>query len=139
MRPLSIAALSLTLFACTGASPGNGPEQTAEGSALPFKVTPVADFDSPWAMTFLPDGRMLVTEKAGALVLLSADGKTKTPISGIPTVDSAGQGGLMDVVPAPDFATSKRVYMSFSEAGTGGKGVVLVRAPLTDEIGRAHV
>ena len=61
MRPLSIAALSLTLIACTGASPGNGSEQAAEASGLPFKVTPVADFDAPWAMTFLPDGRMLVT------------------------------------------------------------------------------
>ncbi|MFL9840174.1 PQQ-dependent sugar dehydrogenase [Sphingomonas sp. ST-64] len=132
MRPLSIAALSLTLFACTGASPGNAPEPAAEASGLPFKVTPVADFDAPWAMTFLPDGRMLVTEKAGQLVLLSADGKTKTMVSGVPTVDSAGQGGFMDVVLAPDFATSKRVYFSFSESGAGGKGVVLARAMLSD-------
>ena len=132
MRPLSIAALSLTLIACTGASPGNGSEQAAEASGLPFKVTPVADFDAPWAMTFLPDGRMLVTEKSGQLVLLSADGKTKTMVSGVPTVDSAGQGGFMDVVLAPDFATSKRVYFSFSESGAGGKGVVLARATLSD-------
>ncbi|QDX27143.1 PQQ-dependent sugar dehydrogenase [Sphingomonas suaedae] len=132
MRPLSIAALSLTLIACTGASPGNGSEQAAEASGLPFKVTPVADFDAPWAMTFLPDGRMLVTEKSGQLVLLSADGKIKTMVSGVPTVDSAGQGGFMDVVLAPDFATSKRVYFSFSESGAGGKGVVLARATLSD-------
>lgn len=131
MRLLPIAAISLTLIACTGAQPGNSQEPTA-ASGLPFTVTPVADFDSPWAMTFLPDGRMLVTEKAGTLLLVSADGKTRTPVSGIPAVDSAGQGALKDVVLAPGFAQNGQVYFSYSEAGEGGKGVVLARGTLAD-------
>lgn len=136
MRLLPIAAASLTLIACTSAEPGNGQQPAAQASAeasgLPFTVTPVADFDSPWAMTFLPDGRMLVTEKAGTLLLVSADGKTKTPVSGIPAVDSAGQGALKDVVLAPGFAQNRLVYFSYSEAGEGGKGVVLARGALAD-------
>ncbi|KQN35760.1 dehydrogenase [Sphingomonas sp. Leaf407] len=95
----------------------------------PFVVQPVADLESPWALAFLPDGRILVTEKAGQMLLLSADGRQRQVVATIP-VDSAGQGGLMDVVPAPDFATSGRVYFSYSTAGDGGKGVVLARGRL---------
>jgi len=132
MRLLPIAAASLTLIACTGAEPGNS-QETPGTTGLPFTVTPVADFDSPWAMTFLPDGRMLVTEKTGTLLLVSADGKTKTPVSGIPAVDSAGQGALKDVVLAPGFAQNKLVYFSYSEANAeGNKGVVLARGTLAD-------
>ena len=127
MRPLPIVTAALAVIACTGAQPGNSQQAT---SSLPFTVTPVADFDSPWAMTFLPDGKMLVTEKAGTLLLVSADGKTRTTVSGIPKVDSAGQGGLMDVVAHPNFVKNRLVYLSFSEAGEGGKGVVLVRGRL---------
>lgn len=136
MRLLSITAASLTLIACTGAEPGNGQQPAAQPETttadLPFTVTTVADFDAPWAMTFLPDGRMLVTEKAGTLLLVSADGKTKSPVSGIPAVDSAGQGALKDVVLAPGFAQNRQVYFSYSQVGNGGKGVVLARGTLTD-------
>ncbi|HEY0623358.1 PQQ-dependent sugar dehydrogenase [Sphingomonas sp.] len=136
MRLLPIAAASLTLIACTGAQPGNSQESPAQKSSgtssLPFTVTPVADFDAPWAMTFLPDGRMLVTEKTGTLLLVSADGKTQTPVRGIPAVDSAGQGALKDVVLAPGFAQNRQVYFSYSEAGEGGKGVVLARGTFAD-------
>lgn len=133
MRPATLAAAaSLALIACSGSAPGaaqNSPP-TAQASAA-FTITEIADFDAPWAMTFLPDGRMLVTEKAGQLILLSADGKTRTVVSGVPsTVDSAGQGGLMDIVLAPGFARNREVYFSFSTAGEGGKGVVLMRATL---------
>jgi glucose/arabinose dehydrogenase len=86
-------------------------------------------------MTFLPDGSMLVTEKAGSLLHVSADGKQSRAIASFP-VDSAGQGGLMDVVLAPDFTTSKHVYLSYSTAGEGGKGVVLVRGTLGNEGGK---
>ncbi len=130
MRLLPIAAMPFVLIACTAAQPGNSQETAGGANGLPFTVTPVADFDAPWSMTFLPDGRMLVTEKAGKLILLSADGKTKTEVSGVPAVDSAGQGALKEIVLAPDYAKSKRVYFSFSEAGQGGKGVVLARGTL---------
>jgi aldose sugar dehydrogenase len=106
------------------------PEAPAAASGTPFTRTVVADFDKPWAMTFLPNGRMLVTESDGRLLLVSADGKQRRVIARVP-VDAAGQGGLMDVVLAPDFARSRRVYFSFSEAGAGGKGVVLARGTFT--------
>jgi len=102
------------------------------GSALPFAVTPVATLDAPWAMTFLPDGRMLVTEKAGRMMLLAADGKAQASVAGIPAVDSDGQGGLMDVVLHPAFASNRLVYFSYSEARGDGKRVVLARGTLVD-------
>ncbi|MDP1028692.1 PQQ-dependent sugar dehydrogenase [Sphingomonas sp. KR1UV-12] len=119
-----LAALPFALIACSGNAPAPGTD-----TAGPFTKTVVADFDSPWAMTFLPDGRMLVTEKQGAMLLVSQDGKQRQTVATI-TVDSAGQGALMDVVLAPDFATSQRVYFSYSAAGEGGKGVVLARGRL---------
>jgi len=128
LRVLLPAAL---LAACNPQSDAVAQDRMPAAAGLPFKVTPVADFDAPWAMTFLPDGRMLVTEKAGTLLLVSSDGKQKDPIAALP-VDSAGQGGLMDVVLAPDFATSRNVYLSYSATGEGGKGVVLVRGRLDD-------
>lgn len=100
----------------------------------PFVATPVDIFDSPWAMTFLPDGRMLVTEQAGKLWLVSSNGSQRRVIAGIPKVDSDGQGGLMDVVLAPDFAQSRRIYFSYSEKRGGKKGVVLARGTLTPDI-----
>jgi glucose/arabinose dehydrogenase len=105
----------------------------------PFTATPVAHFASPWAMTFLPDGRMLVTEKAGTLRLVTADGKSSVVVVGTLPVDSAGQGGLMDVVLHPQFASNGLVYVSFSEAGQGGKGVALARGKLVEGKGAARL
>ncbi|MEP6784783.1 MAG: PQQ-dependent sugar dehydrogenase [Sphingomonadales bacterium] len=116
----------LVLAACSASTP-------AVSQNVPFTVTPVADFDSPWAMTFLPDGRMLVTEKRGQLKLASVDAKAMTVVSGTPAVDYAGQGALMDVVLHPDFATNGIVYLSWSEAGAGGKGVALGRGKLVEK------
>jgi glucose/arabinose dehydrogenase len=101
-------------------------------AGLPFQVQVVADFESPWAMTFLPDGRMLITEKSGTLYVVSADGQQRTPVDGIPKVSSEGQGGLMDVVLHPGFTQNRLVYFSYSEAGQGGKGVVLARGVFDD-------
>ncbi len=128
LTPLALAA---TLLACSDAVP-TAAQGTPPATGLPFKVTQVADFDAPWAMTFLPDGRMLVTEKAGVLNLVAADGQSRKSVSGIPALSNAGQGGLMDVVLAPGFARNKQVYFSFSEAGPGGKGVALARGTMVD-------
>jgi glucose/arabinose dehydrogenase len=117
-----MTALPLILIACSA--------DNATGQATldkPFVTTVVADFESPWAMTFLPDGRALVTEKKGQMILFDPANGTKIGITGIPAVDSAGQGGLMDVVLAPKFATNKLVYFSFSEMRDGLKGVALAR------------
>ena len=96
MRHQLLAAVPLLVIACSGAAESQragqpqgkyqaGP-QAATSDARPFAVTPVADFDAPWAMTFLPGGRMLVTEKDGRLLLVAADGKTRTTVAGTPAV-----------------------------------------------------
>jgi aldose sugar dehydrogenase len=131
MRLTVAAALSSSLLiACSGQAQQAPAQQSS--SPQPFQVQAVADFDAPWAMTFLPDRRMLVTEKKGQLLLVSADGKSRTVVAGTPTVDSEGQGGLMDVVLHPRFAQNRMVYLSFSERGEGGKGVALARGTLAD-------
>lgn len=126
MRLALLATAAAIVTAC-------GPTAATSQTAKPFTTTEVAKFDAPWAMTFLPDGRMLVTEKAGALKLASADGKVVAGVSGVPTVDSAGQGGLMDVVLHPQFASNRMVYLSWSESGAGGKGVALGRGRLVEK------
>ena len=125
-RSALLIAASFFAFACQS---GSQTEAIAATGDNPFNTAVVADFDEPWAMTFLPDGRALVTEKKGQLKLWQ-NGKATLDIAGAPKVDSAGQGGLMDVVLSPDFAKSKLVYLSFSESGNGGKGVALAMAKL---------
>lgn len=100
----------------------------------PFAVTNVAKFNEPWAMTFLPDGRLLVSEKQGALKLLdvSTPGAATGIIAGVPKVAYGGQGGLGDVVLHPQFASNGLVYLSYAEAGAGGtRGAAVARARLT--------
>jgi len=96
-----------------------------------FTATPVAEFDEPWAMAFLPDGRLLVTEKRGALKLYSfATGATGN-VTGVPAVEYAGQGGLGDVVLHPNFAANGLVYLSYAERGERGTaGAAVARARL---------
>lgn len=104
-------------------------EQPAE-SPLPFAARAVADFQNPWAIAFLPDGRALVTEQQGALKLWSEAGPIRT-VGGVPKVDYGGQGGLGDLVLAPDFATTDDIYLSYIEAGADDtRGAVVVRARL---------
>jgi glucose/arabinose dehydrogenase len=97
---------------------------------LPFQVERVAKFNEPWAMTFLPDGRLLVTQKRGQLKLLEIGAKARD-VEGVPEVDYGGQGGLGDVVLHPDFADNNLVYLSYAEAGKAGKrGAAVARARL---------
>jgi glucose/arabinose dehydrogenase len=132
LRTLLPAAMLLAACSQGDALAGND-GIPAQSGTRPFTVTEVADFDSPWAMTFLPDGRMLVTEKAGALLLVSTDGKSRTTVTGTPAVSSAGQGALMDVVLHPGFAQNQLVYFSYSHAREDGlKGVVLARGTFAD-------
>jgi len=94
-----------------------------------FAVTEVADLDQPWAMTFLPDGSLLITDKAGELLLRRADG-TMLVVEGTPDVAYGGQGGLGDVVLHPDYASNRMIYLSYAEAGDGGSGAAVARARL---------
>lgn len=95
-----------------------------------FKSTEVARFNQPWAMTFLPDGRLLVTEKPGQLRLVDVASGQVGEVLGMPAVAYGGQGGLGDVVLHPQFASNRQVYLSYAETGSGGRGAVVARATL---------
>lgn len=95
--------------------------------------------DSPWAMEFLPDGRMLVTEKAGKLRIVGKDGMPGPAIPGVPKVDARGQGGLLDVALSPSFPADRRIYLSYSELRDKGNGTSVLRAKLIEENGVARL
>ena len=85
----------------------------------------------PWGLAFLPDGRMLVTEKVGRLRIVDRDGKVSEPLKGVPEVVAKGQGGLLDVALDPNFAENSLVYLSYSEPGDAGKaGTAVARGKL---------
>lgn len=99
---------------------------------LPFKTEEITRFDEPWSMAFLPDGRMLVTEKKGRLLIVSQQGE-KSLVGGVPDVDYGGQGGLGEVALHPDFANNKLVYLSYAEAGVGGvRGAAVAQGTLVE-------
>jgi glucose/arabinose dehydrogenase len=95
-------------------------------------VQVVADLDKPWAMAFLPDGRILVTEKRGQLLLVTRDGAS-TRVANVPEVAYGGQGGLGDVALHPDFASNGLIYLSYVEEQSGRYGAVVARARLLFE------
>ena len=105
------------------------------GGKLPpiqlFVSTEFARFAEPWAMTFLPDGRLLVTEKQGKLKVFDLASRQASEISGVPTVAYGGQGGLGDVVLHPQFTSNRLVYLSYAEQGTNDtRGAAVARAVL---------
>jgi glucose/arabinose dehydrogenase len=133
MRSILTCTVLVPLLAACGVDAERQTSGAAQQPArLPFQVQVAADFESPWAMTFLPDGRMLITEKSGILYVVSADGQQRKRVDGIPDVSDEGQGGLMDVVLHPGFTQNRLVYFSYSDAGQGGKGVVLARGAFAD-------
>jgi glucose/arabinose dehydrogenase len=94
-------------------------------------TTPVATgLDQPWGLAFLPDGRMLVTERPGRLRVVAGDGRVGPPVDGVPKVDARGQGGLLDVAIDPQFAANGRVYLSYAEPGDRGNGTAVARGRL---------
>ena len=85
-------------------------------TTTPYEVTVIAEgLNKPWAVTALPDGRLLITQKAGSLRIATSNGTLSEPITGFPEVDDRGQGGLLDVAPAPDFESSRMLYFSLAE------------------------
>jgi glucose/arabinose dehydrogenase len=99
---------------------------------LPFDVAEIARFDEPWAMAFLPDGRMLVAEKKGNLQIVGQDGRSFRSVRGVPNVDYLGHGGLGDVVLHPDFEENRFVYLSYVEGAAGRtRGAAVARGVLT--------
>ncbi len=106
-------------------------------SNLPFDVEVVTDFNEPWALAFLPDGRLLVTEKTGNLYVVTQGGEKSRPVAGVPHVAYYGQGGLGDVAPHPDFEDNRLIYISYAEAGEGDtRGAAVARAVLNEANGR---
>ncbi|RKG56395.1 PQQ-dependent sugar dehydrogenase [Corallococcus sp. AB011P] len=100
----------------------------------PLQTTEIASgFRNPWAIAFLPDQRMLVTEKAtGSLYIVTQQGAKSPAVSGLPAVDARGQGGLLDVEVGPDYAQSQLIYWTYSEPRQGGNGLAVARARLVD-------
>lgn len=96
-----------------------------------FEIATVAQFDTPWAIAVLADGKMLITEKRGQLFLVTPDGK-KTEVKGVPAVHYSGQNGLLDIVLAPSFARDGTVYVSYVAPSAGGGTLALARAKLAD-------
>ena len=96
-------------------------------------VTVVENLEYPWGMAFLPDGRLLVTERPGRLRLVSREGRLSPPLSGVPEVDATGQGGLLDVAIDPQFASNGLVYVSYAEKRDGGNSTSVARGRLTAE------
>jgi len=127
-------ALALLLGACQAQVPsamspgGDGAAATRIGS---FEVTPIAQFNEPWALAFLPDGRVLVTEKSGTLRLFDPANRQTGTISGIPDVAYGGQGGLGEVAVHPQFSDNHLLYFSYAEPGADATaGAAVARAQL---------
>ncbi|MBO9715772.1 MAG: PQQ-dependent sugar dehydrogenase [Pseudoxanthomonas sp.] len=125
--------VTLAFFACAvGLGGGTAAAQAQPAPApKPFTEREVARFDEPWAMTFLPDGRLLVSERGGGLWIQDLAGNRRIRVGGVPAVVHAGQGGLGDVVLHPRFADNGLLYFSYAEAGEGDTaGAAVARAKL---------
>lgn len=124
------AAVAIDTRAAEFSSQARGPETPQ------LSVSTVATgLVNPWSLAFLPDGRMLVTEKPGRLRIVQPGGTLSAPITGVPAVSSSGQGGMFDVVLARDFQTSRRIFLAYAENGTGAEagrnGLAVGRAELS--------
>jgi aldose sugar dehydrogenase len=136
MKRLANAVFLTVLLSNTAYAQTNAGEQKPDPD-LPFTMTQVATFDLPWRIAFLPDGRMLVTEKVGRLNLVTPEG-SKTEVQGVPVVYYQGQNGLLGVFLSPHYATDHNVYLTYVEPGDYGGGFALGRGQLvlTGERGR---
>jgi glucose/arabinose dehydrogenase len=129
MKQVMMAGLFLALAATQANAQINAGEQKPE-SSLPFAMTQVTTLNLPWRIAFLPDGRMLITEKVGALWLVTQQG-AKTAVTNVPAVLWKGQGGMLGVYLSPNYAKDNSVYLTYSEPGEGGSSLALAKAKLT--------
>jgi glucose/arabinose dehydrogenase len=125
-------------LAATAASAQTNLGAQAPEPGLPFVMTRVATFDLPWRIAFLPDGRMLITEKVGPIWLVTQAGE-KTPIANAPAVLAQGQGGMLGVFLSPGYAEDHFVYLTYAEPGDGGSSLALARAKLALTAGSASL
>ena len=118
----------LTLLAAT-----TGFAQTSP----PLRTEVVASgLQNPWGVAFIDGGRFLVTERPGRLRVIGADGRVGEPVAGVPAVEAAGQGGLLDVATDRDFARNRQIYLCYAEPGAGGNSTALARARLSPDATR---
>jgi glucose/arabinose dehydrogenase len=128
-RAMSVLALFALLPAPAGAEAQRSPTPNSVPDVV--RATTVAKgLENPWGLVFLPDGRMLVTERPGRLRIVERDGQLGKPLAGVPKVYARGQGGLLDVEIDPDFARTRWVYLSYAEPGPGGAGTAVARGKL---------
>lgn len=157
-----IFAAALIFAACTG-SPSSGQQsqngEVAQGppnshftpafegqtrapearSGVTIHAQEIASgLDHPWAIVFLPDGRMLITERAGRLRVVTREGRISAPIEGLPRVHAQGQGGLLDVVLSPGFAADRTIYWSYAEPRDDGRGTSVARGRLSADMTRVE-
>ncbi len=125
-----VAGALVPLALAMGAASSLGAENYQSQAGSIAVVTVAEGLEQPWGLAFLPDGRMLVTEKEGRLRLVAPDGALSEPLAGVPEVYDSGQGGLLDVALDPDFAANQLVYLSFSEPGGEGGGTAVARGKL---------
>ena len=120
----SCIAMTLALCACAQPTPSDAatpmPPTQATASGEMRIETIASGLEHPWAVALLPEGGYLVSERPGRLRRIATDGSLSAPIAGVPAVFAQGQGGLLDVVPDPQYASNKRIWLSFAEPGDGG-------------------
>ena len=127
---LTLTALAVPLVPSNVSAQVNG-ATIKESTDLPFRLTKIAQFDYPWKIAFLPDGRMLVTEKPGKLWIATQKGQ-KLQVTGVPKVEYEGQGGLLGVYLSPTFDKDRGVYLTYAEPGDDGSSLALARATLSE-------
>lgn len=130
MRKQLIAWVSIALL--LGAAGASAQAmRTVASAGGPISVSVVAEgLEAPWSLAFLPDGRMLVSERPGRLRIVGADGRVSAPLAGVPEVPDRGQGGLLDVVLSPDFARDQTIFFSFAQPTRDGARTAVARAHL---------
>src|SRR5215468_2870209 len=132
-----IFVVALAFMSSTAHAQINAGEKTPEPD-LPFTMTQVAEFKLGWRIAFLPDGRMLVTEKVGPVWLVTQQGE-KTPVDNVPAVLHEGQGGMLGVFLSPHYATDHNIYLTYAEPGDYGSSLALARARLAFGDGKASL
>ena len=129
--------LALALMSTAASAQVNIGDKAPEAS-LPFNMAPVTTFNLPWRLAFLPDGRMLVTEKVGPIWLVTPQGM-KRPVLNYPAALYGGQGGMLGVYTSPHFASDHSIYLTYSEPGDDGSSLALARARLVSANGSARL
>ena len=131
--PLLILFLGLT-FLQTASPEARAQDDVLATDHYEVRVVTVArGLENPWGLAFLPDGRMLVTERPGRLRYVEKEGVLSRPLSGVPEVFKRGQGGLLDVALDPDFKENRYIYLSYAEPGREGGGTAVGRGRLSDD------